>query len=131
MANQEYRAWKPIEGLPDDLWVEAIHDDVEGLRFLLRGEDPTGPTLRILFESVIGYRNVNESFRIRTWASVSDIKSLPSLLTVENSRWLSLVVEEAGGVLQPESLTHYAIYTPEDCIDVIAQFPPTVDWANR
>lgn len=130
MSNQEYRAWNPIEGIPHDLWVEAIHDDVEGLRFLLRGKDPTSPTLRLVFESVIGYRNINESFRIRTWASVSDIKSLPSLMTVENSKWLRWLVEEAGGVLRPELLIHYAIYTPEDCVDVITQFPPTVDWPS-
>lgn len=131
MSSQKYRAWKPVEGIPQDLWVEAIHDDVEGLRFLLRGRDPSSPTLRLFFESIVGYRVINESFRIKTWANVPDIESLPSLMTVENSSWLKWIVEEAGGVLQPDSLTHFAIYTPEDCIDVATQFPPIVDWPNR
>lgn len=128
---QDYRDWTPIKDIPHVLWVDAIHDDVEGLRFLLRGSDPTSPTLRLLFEAVIGYRNINESFRLGTWATISDIKQLPSLMIIDNSKWVRWLIEEAGGVLRPESLTHYAIYTPEDCIDVVTEFPPDVRWLNK
>ena len=128
LAEQQFREWKPVEDIPRRLYLEAVHDDFEGLRFLLRGDDSRSPILRLLFESVVGYRSVNESYRLKTWAAVGDMKMLPSLLRVENSQWLRDLIDEAGGVLQEESLVHYAIYTPEDCVDVATEFPPTVEW---
>ena len=127
MTSQKFREWKPIEDVPSLLYLEAMHHDYEGLRFLLRGEDPRSRMLVIRFESEVGYRNINESYLIRTWAA-ADWKNLPSLLQVENSEWVRWLVEEAGGVLQEGSLTHYAIYTPEDCVDVVTMFEPVVKW---
>ncbi len=123
-------AWRPLDDIPDDLTVEAIHDDVEGLRVLLRGVDPTKPTLRVRFEDVVAYRNVNESYRLSTWARLAPTGPLPSLVIVVESRFVGWLVEEAGGVLDREELTHYAIYTLEDCIDVVSRLPPIVDWPN-
>jgi hypothetical protein len=127
MSQQRLKEWKPLEGIPARLYLEALHDDYEGLRFLLRGEDPAEAMLRLSFGLVIGYRSINESYRIRTWA-VGLMKGMPSLLTIENSEWVKWLVDEAGGVLRKDSLVHYAIYTPEDCIDVVSQTPPIVEW---
>ncbi len=130
VPEQRLRPWMPLDDTPQRLYLEAVHDDYEGLRFLLRGDDPTGPTLRLSFESVVGSRSINESYRLKTWACVPKIRELPSLLIIENSEWVKWLVEEAGGVLQVEALIHYAIYTPEDCIDVVTAFPPTAEWMN-
>jgi hypothetical protein len=130
MSAQQFQTWKPIDGVPARLYLEALHDDYGGLRFLLQGEDRTGPVLRLIFESPIGYRNINESYRSRTWASVPEMKGLSTLLIVENSEWVRWLVEEAGGILRAEALTHYAIYTPEDCVDIVTEFPPTAKWMN-
>ena len=129
MKKQEYIEWKPVENIPDRLYCEAIHDDAEGLRILLRGDDPTSPTLRLHFESVIGYRNINESYRLRTWGEVDMANSSP-LLTVENSVWLQWLIAEAGGVLEITDVTHYAVFTLEDCIDIASEFAPIVEWLN-
>lgn len=58
------------------------------------------------------------------------MKALPRLLTVENSTWVQWLVEEACGVIRAETLVHYAIYTPEDCVDFVTEFPLTVEWLN-
>lgn len=55
---------------------------------------------------------------------------LSTLLTVENSIWVPWLVKEACGALQEEKLTHYAIYTPEDCVDVVTEHHPTAEWLN-
>lgn len=130
MADQKYRVWSPLAGIPRRLWLEAIHDDVEGLRLLLRAKDPTGPTLRVLFESVVAYRNINESFRLRSWARMRNFGNLPTLMKVDSSEWIGRIVEDAAGVLEAESLVHYAIYTPEDCVDVVTMEEPTAEWLN-
>jgi hypothetical protein len=35
---ETYKKWEPLEGIEAELWVEALHDDYEGLRILLRGQ---------------------------------------------------------------------------------------------
>lgn len=124
MSIETYDAWQPIEGLPKELFVEAVHDDWEGTRVLLRPNDPTGSMIRIKFESAIGYRNINESFRLRTKRPSS------IFVTVKDSEWMTWLIAEAGGALDRAQLTHYAIYTSEDCIDVVTEFPPIVEVLN-
>ena len=130
--NGRYVAWCPLPDIPEELYVEALYDDVEGFRILLRAEDPTSPTLRVLFESMVAYRNMNEIYRNRTWQiwRKAGVKRLPALMMVEDSRWVQWLVEESGSILEAENVLHYAIYTPEDCIDVASQFPPIVNWLN-
>ena len=128
MTTPVYEAWKPIEGLPRVLYVEALHDDYEGLRVLLRPNDSSSRMLRIVFESVVGYMNVNEGYRQRTWGSIPSMETLPTMLTVRDSKWVEWLMEDAGGVLSKDELIHFAIYTPEDCIDVVTAFPPQVHW---
>lgn len=99
MTTPVYEAWKPIEGLPRVLYVEALHDDYEGLRVLLRPNDSSSRMLRIVFESVVGYMNVNEGYRQRTWGSIPSMETLPTMLTVRDSKWVEWLMEDAGGVL--------------------------------
>lgn len=131
MTKEIFKPWRPLDGIPSPLWLEAVHDDAEGLRFLLRGEKPSEPTLRIRWDTYVCYRNINESFRLRTWAQTPELQGPQSLFIAENSSWLRWVVDESGGALDENTLTHYAIYTPEDCIDIVAQHPPDVDWPNK
>lgn len=56
VSEQQFRAWKPLDGVPARVFLEAVHEDYEGLRFLLRGEDATGRTLRLVFESPVAMR---------------------------------------------------------------------------
>jgi hypothetical protein len=128
-TRQRYVPWTPTENIPKRLYCEALHDDVEGLRILLRGDDSRGSTLRLRFDSVVGYRNVNESFRLKTWGEL-DMARTPPLLIVENSQWLEWLHAEAGGVFDANKAVHYAIFTSEDCIEIVTEFPPTVEWLN-
>lgn len=131
MSEQKYRKWSPIDGVPDRLFVEAIHDDYEGFRVLVRGEDRVSATLRLSFGPVVAYRNINESYRLRTWASLPGSRGLPGLVILVNSKWIDWLVQESSGVLDSAALVHYAIYTPEDCIDIVTEFAPIVEWLNK
>lgn len=130
MLQERYRAWSPLEGVPHEVWVEAIHDDYEGFRVLLKG-DGNARTLRLTFVAPVAFRNINESFRARTWSDRPAHLGLPSLRLVDRSRWLDWLIEESGGILDAGKLKHYAIYTPEDCIDVVTEFEPAADWLNK
>lgn len=127
--NEIYRAWNPIDGIGKPLYLEALHDDVEGIRVVLREGGEHGRVLRATFDapSVFGYRNVNESYRLRT-ISRMDVRHLPSLIIVENSEWARWIREEAEGTIGFDDIVHYMFSTPEDVVDVVTCFPPVVEW---
>jgi hypothetical protein len=65
LADMEtYKKWEPLEGIEAELWVEALHDDYEGLRIILRGNPVKSPVLRITFRHYYMYRNADESYRL-------------------------------------------------------------------
>lgn len=124
-SQEIYRPWEPIENLPRSLYCEGVHDDWEFFRVLLRPKDRTLPMLRLLFDAVIGYRNVNESYRLNL-----EVPNGGTLFVVEHSKWLRWLNEESSGVVEHmfDNPVHYAILTEEDCIDVASGYPPQVEW---
>lgn len=113
---------------PGPLYVQGVQDDENGLRLLFENE--SGNLVEVTFVGYAAYRNVNESFRLRTWRLIRPPKESSSF-TVENSSWLTWLREEADGVLDGRPLVHYAFYTGEDCIDVAAESEPKVQVISR
>lgn len=127
MNDENYEIWKPSPKLPTGrLYCDAVHDDYEGFRILLRSDDQTSGVLRVSFESAVGYQNINESFRLETLSRLGG----GGLFLVRDSSWVKWLKLESGGMLDSKQLVHYAIYTEEDCIDVVSEFPPEVDWLS-
>ena len=129
MKRQTLRPWRPIPDVPDRLYLQSMHDDGDDLTILLRVESSQS-VLRLVYEAPIGYRSINETYRLRTW-DMADMRALPSLLIIDNSKWIKWLIEEAVGILDDRALVHYAIYTPDDCIDVVADIAPTVEWRTQ
>ena len=122
-----YKKWIPIDGIPKRLFCEAIHDDYEGFRILLRGEDNSSSMLRITFESLLAYRNIDEGNRLKTMEQATNFGS-SSLYIVEDSTWIKWFNEESYGIHKSNKIIHYAIYTPNDCIDVLSEYEPKIEW---
>jgi len=122
---QAFTPWKPHDLIPQRVEVTSVRDEGEGLSVTIAAEDERADLVKLIFEDFVAYRNINESFRIRTW-EVQDLRDLPSLIIVEESTWLKWLIEESGGILDGTLLKHYAIYTGDDCIDVASRSPPTV-----
>jgi len=92
-STPEYKKWTPVDSIPKRMYCEAIHDDYEGFRILLRGEDLTLPMLRLSFESVLLYRNMDEGSMLRTLDLIKDIEIFP-LYIVDNSDLMNWFHEE-------------------------------------
>jgi hypothetical protein len=122
-----YKKWEPIKSIPASLYCEGIHDDYEGFRILLKGEDQNASILRIKFESALAYRNVEDGKRSKTQDLLSDAKDF-SLYTVINSKWLNWFSEENYGMYDGLNLVHYAILSLNDWIDVLSAEQPIVTW---
>lgn len=125
MDAETFTPWQPHEAIPRRVEVASIQDEGDGLCLVLADEATRQPIVKLTFPDFVGYRNINESFRSRTWKS-RDFGELSSLLIVEGSLWLKWLREESGGVLDEAVLAHYAIYTSDDCIDVAARTAPIV-----
>lgn len=123
-----YKKWQPLKDIPRVLYCEGIHDDYEGFRILLR-ENDRSPILRIMFDAVRSYRKSDEGDLLRTIASISD-PGRSSLFTVENSSWVKWFHEETYDIHKDRDIKHFAIYTPDDCVDALSEFEPKVEWLN-
>jgi hypothetical protein len=53
-----------------------------------------------------------------------------TFLTVSNSEYLAWFHRISVNIRKNENVIHYAIYTPNDCVDVLSAYPPSVEWLN-
>ncbi len=127
MENQVYQKWVPIHSIPDILYCEALHDDYEGFRILLQGEASHSPILRVSFEFVLAYRNIDEGSAFKTLEVLNDAER-SSFYIVQNSHWLTWFHEESCDIYKNRHITHYAILTSDDFIDVLSECEPVVEW---
>ncbi|MBN0987334.1 hypothetical protein [Amphritea pacifica] len=129
MKKELFKIWTPLDNIPRVLYCEGIHDDYEGFRILLKGEDEKDSTLRLKFSQARAYRKFDEGDILRTIESI-DNPGKSSLFLVENSRWLDWFLEDGYKINENMGIKHYAIYTPTDCIDILSEAEPEVEWLN-
>lgn len=123
VSAEAYERWSPLPDLPTKLNLAGFSHTDEGIEVRLQENFGKGPTFILIFESPVAYRNINESYRLRTWIRLGE-EQRSSLQFVRNSEWIAWLRQEAGGVLDGVSLQHYAIFTDEDCIEFVTEFPP-------
>jgi hypothetical protein len=125
MDSEILSIWRPHETIPNRVDIMAIRDEDEGLTVVLASEYSRRPIAKLVFQGVVAYRNINESYRVRTWRT-HDMTNVSSFSIIEHSSWLKWLRDESAGVLEEFDLAHYAIYTNDDCLDVAAKEPPKV-----
>jgi hypothetical protein len=131
MANApKYEKWAPVDSIPNRMYCEAIHDDYEGFRILLKGEDSASPTLRLKFDSVLMYRNMDEGAMLKTLHAIKDRELFP-LYIVKNSTWIEWFHEESYNTYTENEIIHISIITPDDVIDILSENTPDVEWMNK
>lgn len=82
----------------------------------------------LFFENLILYRVTNESYLLQTWKDwpkdTNKDGVVEVIYLVENSELLKSFHKETYGIYEDDGVQHYAIYTMEDCIDVLTRIPP-------
>lgn len=130
MTDQKIINWNPVDNLSRSVFVENIVDNYEGLRILLKGKGQNDKVLELFFSEKILYRNTNESYFLRTIDNTGNDRSSP-LAIVENSFLIKWLHEESYGVYKDEKISHYLIFSGNDCIDVLTCTPPQVRWVSN
>lgn len=126
MESEKYEKWIPIKDIPETLVLFGLHDNYEGFRILLRDGKSSG-VLRIRFDSFFAYRNTDAGYLTITKQERKKFVEWP-LFTIKNSRFLQWLHEENPDKQLNEKSIHYAIITPNNCIDVISSSLPKVEW---
>jgi hypothetical protein len=108
--------------------IEALHDDHEGFRLILRLEPYSNRRWRFWFREALLYESTSESFRL---SGSSERKQEPSqphhhFFTVEDSSLLADFHRSSCGIYRDWPIKHYAIYS-ETCVDVLSKEPPVID----
>jgi len=98
---------------------------MDGLCLVIGSESTREAVATLTFVDFVAYRNINESFRNRTWRQLNGEAS--GLVIVKGSSWLKWLSEESDGLLSADELVHYAIYTVDDCVDVAARVEPHIE----
>ena len=119
----EYESWFPLKGVNGNFYLEELRDDSKVLKILLKN-DETDDLLHISFDAALTYRNIDEGYLLK---SLEYIKG--GFFKMVVSDYLTWFHDEGHGIMRDDDeVVHYAIYTPNDCIDVISQAKPRVEW---
>jgi len=85
---------------------------------LLKGEGDQQKMLRVAFDTVLSYRNTDEGDLLRT---IGNGLGENTLFTVEDSQYINWFHKENHGIRKSDNITHYAIYTMHDCLDILSK----------
>ncbi|MCH7424555.1 MAG: hypothetical protein DI594_20525 [Shewanella oneidensis] len=127
MEMNKYLTWQPIPDTTGRVIIDGVEDLDDGLVLYIH-ISKTKKKFKIVFDPYIAYRNMDESYRTRTFSEHGGF--LNSLNLVENSSWLEWLHVESQGYYRDEKIIHYSIITDADCIDVLSKFSPHVTPLN-
>ena len=129
MVDEEtFERWEPIGGLAPKMLLDAMLDDREGFRIILKSPDPKFRELRIFFEEPLCYRGTQEKNLLRSIYEGSSIYPWP-IFIVRNSRyarWFYSQAAEAAG----QDGYHYHIAAMDQIVDVLSARRPIVSWLD-
>lgn len=127
MWQGTYKRWNPIPQLDGKcLYVDAVHDDLEGFRIWLSSENKNFGVVAIAkFESVLLYTNSDESFRLSGIRNRDEVKFPHLFWKVEESELLSEFHRQSLQVYEDWDITHYAFLSGSDCVDVLSAEEPS------
>jgi hypothetical protein len=120
----QFVRWNPFGELVSRVFVEGLSEvGDENLSVLLRSpDDPSGRLSLSWPQRPHAYRSVDESYRLALWQTFSP--GGHAFWHSRDSLWLREFHRDSLGIYVDVDLVHFAIYTDDDCIDVISALPP-------
>lgn len=118
--------WVPKECLPDVVYIEAIIDDYSGFRIIVKGKEELSDSFEIHFPKNYGYRNFNESYRLKTYRENPDIMGDWSLFKMSGSNFENWLFEESLNSIKLNDIKHFIISSPNEFFEVLAPCDPIV-----
>jgi hypothetical protein len=129
---EEWESWIPQQGLSGNLYNEKILDCKEGLILEFRDEDFERKIIFTFDGIILSYRVTDEGCLLKRLYSLLDrygdsFFSKGSLFKVKNSDYLKWFLEESRGIYTQSDVEHYVFYTPDEAIEVLSTYEPTIN----
>ena len=83
--------------------------------------------LRITFDPALAYRNIDEGDYLGSFEEAKGLKNW-SLYTLHESDFIDWFMTESCGIHEGKAILQYSIHTPNDCIEILSEYPPVVEW---
>ena len=125
MSDKEgFEPWLPFPDAAQPVSIEGVVDCGDEPFYILVRQRHAPIVYRLQWDGrPHAYRNIDESYRLQLWRRFTP-GSNPFWI-VRHSTWLDEFRLEAGGVCDDVTLNHYAIYTDDDCLDILSACAPT------
>lgn len=124
---QEIIHWQPFKGFSGRFYCEGVHDDYEGFRIIMRHDDKEQTHLRLKFEDVLFYQNTDEGNFLNPPPYLGDFNFPHPFYVIENSKLVQDFHQLSSGIYQDDVITHFAIYSANDCIDILTLSDPVAE----
>ena len=119
-----FNKWDPLEGIPNRLYVEGLHDDYEGFRILLKGEKITDRLLRVYFDAPLAYRSSSECENSLNLFDPGN----GCFYTSQDSDFHKWFNVESSDIYSDILVTHYVFLAANSIIDVLSIDEPKIRW---
>lgn len=127
-GEERFERWEPIDGLPPKMFLDAMIDDREGFRIILKATEPKARALRILFDAPLCYRGAQEQYLLRQIYETHDIYPWP-IFIVRHSRYAKWFYAQATRAIDTDG-HHYHIAAMDEIVDVLSARPPILTWLS-
>jgi len=117
--------WKVFEF--DEIFIEKI-DIKDFLTIRLIGEiNDENYFFEIIFHNFVSFNLTDESYRISYFDEMDPgLVSLKPFLKFKDSDLIKKFQQENLGIYKSLEITHYAIYTKNDCMDILSRSEPII-----
>ncbi|MCG3089818.1 hypothetical protein [Sporosarcina cyprini] len=128
---ERWERWIPIFGLPPRLFNDSFLDSKEGI-ILEFSDENNQKKVEFKFEDgVLAYRNIDEGSLLKRLNYLDqhygvDFYSEWTLFKVTNSEFMNWFLDESSGIYEPNQLIHYVFFTPNDVIEILTTYTPSV-----
>ena len=126
----EWARWEPSPHLSIKYDIIEISDNIDNFYIELIADK--NKKIRIVFEnSVVAYRNTEESFRSKLIDELSDRYGDEfygdwTFFKVSNSEYIQWILKESAGIAEGLPLIHYSIISLNSVLDIINMEDPKV-----
>lgn len=131
MTNNKLTPWrtKIFSENQNEFFVDILISNEEGLRIIL--SDENNERIEIIWsnEEIISYRNTDENYFIYGVGQFEERKKIrKNFYIILNSEYVDFINKWTYPdiITKTSNLIHFAIYTVQDCIDVISTYEPIV-----
>lgn len=131
IMQEKWVKWNAgLDEVPKKLYLESLTDNKDGLTLVFSNENSTRFFRFIYEDSVLSYRNTDESYMLRTINHIRETYGREMfehpLFIVENSSYIEWFNLQSYDIYKNYDPKHYIFLTPNDIVEVISNYPPKI-----